>query len=93
MNRDDKKKSNDDLVYGLWPVIEAITHKKEINKILIQKGLEGNAFAELRKNLKGSTIPMQMVPVQKLNKLVKQNHQGVIAMISPIKYHKLELCI
>ncbi len=89
MNKEDRKKS-DDLVYGLWPVIEAITHGKEINKILIQKGLEGNAFAELRKNLKGSTIPMQMVPIQKLNKLVKQNHQGVIAMISPIKYHKLE---
>lgn len=84
------KKKEEYLIYGLWPVVEAIKEGKEINKILIQKGLEGNAFSELRKTLKGSTIPLQMVPSQKMDKLVKAKHQGVIAIISPVKYRKLD---
>lgn len=84
-----ENKDSSDMVYGLWPVVEAIKQGKEINKILIQKGLEGQAFAELRAHLKGSLVTLQMVPQQKLNKITRNNHQGVIAMISPVKYHSL----
>lgn len=87
----EKEKKESDLIYGMWPVIEALDQGKEINKILIQRGIDGKTFAQLKERLKGSLIPIQLVPAQKLNKLVERNknHQGVIAMVSPVKYHKL----
>lgn len=91
----EKAKKENDLIYGMWPVIEALDQGKEINKILIQRGIDGRTFAELKNRLKGSLIPIQLVPPQKLNKLVERNknHQGVIAMVSPVKYHKLEVLL
>lgn len=86
-----ENKKESDLIYGMWPVIEALDQGKEINKILIQRGIDGKTFSQLKERLKGSLIPIQLVPVQKLNKLVERNknHQGVIAMVSPVKYQKL----
>ncbi|MDA8714617.1 23S rRNA (guanosine(2251)-2'-O)-methyltransferase RlmB [Flavobacteriales bacterium] len=82
---------NTDYIYGIRAVIEAISSEKEINKILIQPGIQGDLFNELKKLLKERDIPVQNVPFQKLNKLSKNgNHQGVIALVSPITYGNLE---
>ena len=70
--------------------MELIKSGKEINKILIQKGLQGNLFHELRAMLRHSMVNIQLVPVQKLNNITRKNHQGVIAFISPVTYHKVE---
>lgn len=35
-------------------------------------------------------IPMQRVPVEKLNRITRKNHQGVIALLSAVTYQKLE---
>ena len=78
------------LVYGIRPVIEAIKSDKEIDKIFIQSNISGNLLQELKENLKGKKITIQYVPVEKLNRLTRNNHQGVVAMISPIEYHNLE---
>ena len=83
-------KQNKDIVFGLHPVMEAIKSSKEINKIMIQKGLQGNLFHELRGMLRHSMVNIQLVPVQKLNSITRKNHQGVIAFISPVTYHKVE---
>ena len=85
---DNKKQS--DIVFGLHPVMEAINEGKEINKIMIQKGLQGNLFHELRAKLRHSMVNVQLVPVQKLNSITRKNHQGVIAFISPVTYFKIE---
>ena len=80
-----------DYIYGIRAVIEAISSEKEINKILIQQGIQGDLFSELKNLLKEKDIPVQNVPFQKLNKLSKNgNHQGVIAIVSPIEYGNLE---
>ena len=84
------KKQNKDVIFGLHPVMEAIKSGKEINKILIQKGLQGNLFHELRGMLRHSMVNIQLVPVQKLNSITRKNHQGVIAFISPVTYHQVE---
>lgn len=86
-------KKNDEIIYGLRPVIEAINQKKEINKILVQKGLSGNVFHELRTLLKGSLVNIQMVPTEKLNKITRNNHQGVVAYISPVIYYSIDKLI
>lgn len=84
------KKESNELVFGIRAVIEAITAGKEIESLYIQKGLTGNLFAELRLVIAEYNIPFQSVPVEKLNRLTTKNHQGVVAYISPIVYHKTE---
>lgn len=87
------KKDAEDIIYGIRSVIEAIRTESEINKILIQKGIDKDLFEELRTELTGKNYQLQYVPVEKLNKLTVNNHQGVVAFISPIKYHNIEtLC-
>ncbi len=87
------KQDAPDIIYGIRAVIEAIRNEAEINKILIQKGIDKDLFEELRKELTGKEFPLQYVPSEKLQKLTTNNHQGVIAFVSPVKYHQIEeLC-
>jgi len=84
------KKITEDLTFGIRSVIEAIKQGKTINKILLQKGLSGELIKELLALVHKENIVVQKVPVQKLNHMVKKNHQGVIAMISPVAYHQID---
>jgi 23S rRNA (guanosine2251-2'-O)-methyltransferase len=79
-----------DIIYGIRAVIEAIKSGVELNRILIQKGLDKELFDELKETLKGRDFQLQFVPVEKLNGITRSNHQGVIAYISPVAYHNLE---
>ena len=84
------KTITEDLTFGIRSVIEAIKQGKTINKILLQKGLTGELIKELLALVHKENIVVQKVPVQKLNNMVKKNHQGVIAMISPVAYHEID---
>lgn len=78
------------LVYGIRPVIEAIRSGIEIEKIFIQSSLQGALLQELKEELKGKRIIVQYVPVEKLDRLTRNNHQGVVAAMSMIKYYNFE---
>jgi len=80
----------EEYIYGIRPAIEAIKAGKEVERIFIQKGLKGDLFRELFNLIKDLEIPFQFVPVEKLNRLSRQNHQGVITYLSEITYQKLE---
>jgi len=80
----------DSMVYGVRPVIEALQAGKEIEKVLVVNGLKSELFPEMRKLLNEKDIPMQYVPIEKLNRVTRQNHQGVIAFVSPIVYEDYE---
>ena len=84
-------KNEDSKIFGIRTVIEAINSGKTISKVYIQKGLSGYLFSELNALIKKHIIPSSYVPVEKLNILTKhQNHQGVVASISAVDFHKLE---
>ncbi len=78
------------VIYGLHPFFEAIKAGKEIDKVLIQKGLNKENLGKITSVLKETSIPYQFVPVQKLNRVTNKNHQGVIAFVSPVTYQNLE---
>lgn len=79
-------------IYGLRPVIEALDGDVQIDRVLLQNGLTGTLAGDLKNRIREKGIPYQFVPVEKLNRLTKGNHQGVVAMIAPIQYQKaLEL--
>ena len=77
-------------IYGLRPTIEAIKSGKEFDKVFIQNGLKGDNFRELFGLIRELEIPYQFVPIEKLNRLTHQNHQGVITFLSEITYQRIE---
>jgi len=84
------KKAGNDFVFGTRAVIEAALADKEIDKILIRKNMESELLTELFDALKGKHVPVQRVPVEKLNRITMKNHQGVIAFMSAVTYQRLE---
>lgn len=82
--------SKENIIFGIRPIIEAIKAGKEIEKILLQTNLKGENSWELRKLTTELDIPVQYVPIEKLNRVTQKNHQGVIAYISPVIYQPLD---
>lgn len=82
--------SRQSLLIGIRALTEAIHAGKEIDKVLIQQGLKGELISELRLLMSRHNIAQQVVPVEKLNRISRSNHQGVIAFISPISFGNLE---
>lgn len=80
----------DDFIFGLRPVMEAIEAGKTIDKIFIQNGLQGDIVAELKKQLSKEDIRPNYVPVEKLNRITRKNHQGVVAFTTDITFYKIE---
>ncbi len=85
------------LIFGMRAVIEALNAGKDIEKIIIQKGLSNELYNQLRQALKGQTIPIQIVPPEKLKRvadasagLAGKNHQGVVAYLTEITYYNVE---
>jgi len=70
--------------------MEAIDAGKEIDKVLIQQGNRGQLSQELKLLLSKHSIPVQSVPIEKLNTISRQNHQGVVAFLSPISFGNLD---
>lgn len=79
-----------EMIFGARAVIEAIQAGKEIEKILIKKDIKSELSKELFAAVKDTLIPVQRVPVERINRITKKNHQGVIAFISPITYERTE---
>src|SRR6187402_3021519 len=88
--RREPKREYNQMVFGIRAVIEAIRSGKDIESLFIQRGLGGELIHELRSLLAEYKIESQQVPVEKLNRITLKNHQGVIAIISPITYQKIE---
>ena len=77
-------------IYGIRAVIEAVNAGKTIDRVFLQKGLQGALYKELLATLQGAEIATQYVPIEKLNRMSKKNHQGVIASLSPVEYQDFE---
>lgn len=80
----------EDYIYGIRAIIEAIDAGKEIDKIFIKKDLHGELIADLISRVRQYRIPTQRVPVERINRITRKNHQGVVAMLSAVTYHRLD---
>lgn len=78
-----------DYIFGLHPVIEAVQAGRTIDKIFLKKDLHGDVAIRLCHLAKERDIPVQRVPAERLSKITRKNHQGVIAQTSAIAYHRL----
>lgn len=77
-------------IYGIRAVIEAINSSMDIDKVFIQTGLKGKLIGQLESLIRKNKINFSYVPTQKLDRLSKKNHQGVIARIAPIKFYTID---
>lgn len=78
-----------DYIYGLRAVIEAIEAGKDIDKIFIKKDLQGDLAGELMRLVRENHLFAQRVPVEKVNRITRQNHQGVVALLSSVTYTRV----
>jgi len=81
--------ATNDMVCGVWPVIEALRAGKNVEKLLIRREAGGDGVKEIRQLALDRDIPWQPVPVEKLDRLTKTEHQGVIAFLSQVEEQDL----
>ncbi len=77
-------------IFGTRAVIEAVNSNKQIEKVMLVRSDDNSLQKELLLLLKKHKIYYQYVPFQKLNKITRKNHQGVIALISPVSFYDVE---
>lgn len=80
----------ENIVFGIRPVVEAIESHKQIEKLYIKRGAEGQLMNELKDLCVRHHLRWQEVPVEKLNRLTRGNHQGVVAQMAAIDYVTVE---
>ncbi len=79
-----------DFIFGIRAVIEAVEAGRQIDKLLVKKDLHGPLAEELMALVREHRIVTQRVPVERLNRITRKNHQGVIAMVASVNYYTLE---
>jgi 23S rRNA (guanosine2251-2'-O)-methyltransferase len=78
------------MIYGTRAVMEAVIAGKEFDRLFVQKNIDNVLSAELLDLLRKHSIQYSKVPVEKLNRLTRKNHQGIVGFISAISYSSLD---
>ncbi len=81
---------NENVIFGIRAVLEAIKAGAKFSKVIIRQGLTGNLASELLGMLKHQNIPFQYQPNEAFKKYIDKNHQGVIAFTSPIDVSSID---
>ncbi len=90
MNNKTGSEDNQTRIFGIRAVIEAINAGKQVDKLFIQKGLSGELYSELKSLIKHYDVNHSYVPIEKINRFTRKNHQGVYAFISPVTFYSIE---
>ncbi|MEI5909174.1 23S rRNA (guanosine(2251)-2'-O)-methyltransferase RlmB [Bacillus spongiae] len=79
-----------DYIAGKNPVIEALKSERDVNKVWIAEGSQKGAMQQVVRLAKESNVLIQYVPKQKMDTMVKENHQGVVAQVAAYQYAELD---
>ncbi len=80
----------EDYIFGLRAVMEAIEARREIDKLMIAKDAKGELALELIDKARQAGVYVQRVPVERINRVTRKNHQGALAILSAVTYYNLE---
>ena len=80
-------------IFGFHPVMEALRSGKELEKVYLRKGLKSESIPGLIGEMREKRIPFQFVPIEKINRMCRKNHQGILAQIAEIEYSDIEKII
>jgi len=84
-----RRKPNDEMIFGRQTTLEAFKAGKTLEKLFLQKGARGEIMEELIASAHLVGTPVSLVPIEKLNRLCRQTHQGVVGLLSLIEYSSL----
>ena len=82
--------NNNQYIFGIHAVIEALEAAKEIDKLYIKKDLNGELAQRLVVLARQRQVPVLRVPVERINRITRKNHQGVLAVVAAVSYCRLE---
>lgn len=77
-----------EIIFGKRSVFEALEKSIQIDKVFMDKN--SLYMDNIKRIIIEKKIKISFVPVEKLNKLTRKNHQGIIATISPVKTFNLK---
>jgi 23S rRNA (guanosine2251-2'-O)-methyltransferase len=77
-------------IYGIHAVLEALEACKDIDKIFLSKTMNDETAKEIIDRARALRVPIQRVPVQKIDRITRRNHQGVLAMMAAVTYYRVE---
>ena len=86
----DNQISTQEMIFGIHPVIEAFRSDQQVDKLYVARTGQTPQLSEILQLAKEYNIPVLQVPIEKLNRLTRKNHQGIVAFISPVSYYTLE---
>ncbi|MDO4510652.1 MAG: 23S rRNA (guanosine(2251)-2'-O)-methyltransferase RlmB [Bacteroidales bacterium] len=78
------------VVFGIRAVIEAIESGKQVDKVMMKKDLRGELASELLSVTREYNVPVQRVPIERINRVTRKNHQGVIAFMAAVDYYHVD---
>ena len=78
------------LIIGRRAIIEAMQTGKQLERIYMQTTIHGEVIEEIRKLAEQYLVPINKVPIEKLNSFNISNHEGCVAVISKIQYQDLQ---
>jgi 23S rRNA (guanosine2251-2'-O)-methyltransferase len=88
--RKSKSPPKEGMIYGIRPVMEAFGAGKELDKIYINKELKSEPLQEVVQLARAQNVPVMRVPPEKLDKITRKNHQGIIAFMAVVAYASLD---
>lgn len=86
----ENKKLQQEMIFGLRAIMEAIKGGRDFEKVMIRYDLKGELAMELRELLKTTSIPVVKMPADQLDKITRKNHQGAIGLASEVVYQNIE---
>lgn len=78
---------NQQLIYGIHPVQEALNSDSVIERVYVEKGKSG--LDEIRQRCQELEVPVMIVPSFKMDRLTRKVHQGIVAVVSPVEFVEL----
>ena len=82
--------AKENTIFGIYPVKEAIKSEVTFDKVYVQKDLDSDKINTIVSDLEKQNVTINVVPIEKLNRLTHGNHQGIVAITSPITFSTLE---
>ncbi|HLS66385.1 MAG TPA: 23S rRNA (guanosine(2251)-2'-O)-methyltransferase RlmB [Pseudogracilibacillus sp.] len=76
----------EEFIYGKNPVLEALQSGRMVKEVLVSKQLNKQTEREIFRAVKRAKSVMKHVPVERLDRLVKGNHQGIVAVVASYTY-------
>lgn len=79
-----------EMLFGLRPILEALNAGRTLEKIFLLRTTKNSMTQDISALAKAASIPVSLVPLEKLDSLTRKNHQGAVAFVSPIDYAPLD---